>query len=158
LHALLRRAGDAALDRLRDSDVRHKADGSRVTDADLAANDVLLEGLAASWPDDAVRSEEGGDHGSDDGAVWWVDPLDGTGAFTEGLAHWGPTVCRTVRGRLDFGAFFEPRIGDFWFAADGDGAWLDGTRLGSPEPGVDGASRTLYVPSRAHHLGPLGWP
>jgi fructose-1,6-bisphosphatase/inositol monophosphatase family enzyme len=159
LHDLLTRAGDAALARVDTLDVRTKADGTRVTDADLAAADVLLEGLARLWPGEDVRSEEAGDDDAvGPGAAWYVDPIDGTGAFTEGLAHWGPTVCRTVDGRLDLGAFLEPRLGAFWFAADGGGAWRGARRLAPADPPADDPNRTLYLPSRAHLLGPLAWP
>jgi myo-inositol-1(or 4)-monophosphatase len=75
----------------------------------------------------------------------------------EGLAHWGPTVCRVVGGRLDVGAFYVPRLDELWFAARGAGAWRDGTRLAPPEP-MPPERATVYLPSRAHRLPSLPWP
>lgn len=159
LAQLLQRAGQAALRRGHAGSVRRKADGSQVTDADLAAHDVLVTGLADLFPGDAVVSEEGEGHGDPASAAgtWWTDPLDGTSAFVEGLAHWGPTVCRVADGRLDVGALYLPRIGEQWFAGRGQGAWRDGVRLAALSTDDGPTNRTVCLPSAAHRLGPLAW-
>jgi myo-inositol-1(or 4)-monophosphatase len=158
LHALLTRAGEAALARVASLSVSHKADGSEVTDADMAANEVLTEGLSRLFPGEAIVSEEG-QHEPAAGAraVWYIDPIDGTGAFTEGLAHWGPTVCRVVDGKLDVGAFVTPRLGESWFAAEGGGAWRNGVQLHPAPVPSDPRQRSVYMPSRAHRLASLDW-
>lgn len=158
LHELLVRAGQAALDRLDALCVSHKSDGSEVTDADLAANEVLMEGLSRLFPGEPIVSEEGeSDDPAGARAVWYIDPIDGTGAFTEGLAHWGPTVCRVEGGKLDVGAFVTPRLGESWFAAHGGGAWRNGLRLSRAEAVPDPRQRSVYMPSRAHRLAALEW-
>lgn len=158
LVALVRRAGRAALDRLDDLDVQRKDDGSKVTTADLAAHDVLVEGLAALAPGEAVLSEEGSKVAVAPGApVWWVDPVDGTHAMIEGLAHWGPAVTFVADGRIQLGVFHEPRLDRTWVAVEGGGAWCDGRRLQPAEPGPTSTDRPVYLPSGAHHLPPLPW-
>jgi myo-inositol-1(or 4)-monophosphatase len=151
-------AGDAALARYASLTVSHKSDGSEVTDADMAANEVLTEGLSRLFPGEAIVSEEG-QHEAAAGAraVWYIDPIDGTGAFTEGLAHWGPTVCRVVDGKLDVGAFVTPRLGESWFAAEGGGAWRNGVQLHAAPVPPDPRQRSVYMPSRAHRLASLDW-
>src|SRR5690349_12495550 len=63
-----------------------KDDDSPVTEADRAANALIVDALRAAFPDDAVLSEEL----PDDGArlhrprVWMVDPVDGTKDFIRG--------------------------------------------------------------------------
>lgn len=155
LHRILRLAGSAALARA-DGHVRVKPDGSRVSDADLAAQDAIVAGLRAAFPGDGIFSEEGVRERTDAGAVWHVDPIDGTHAFLEGFAHWGPTVCRVVDGRLEAGAFWLPRLGEMWFAARGRGAWRDGVRLRPADVQVDGDT-VLMLPSRAHRAPPFAW-
>ena len=64
--------------------LQHKADTSPVTQADLAAHQVLLNGLSALTPDIPVVSEE--DPASLDipkhyHTFWLIDPLDGTKEF-----------------------------------------------------------------------------
>ncbi|MCB9682015.1 MAG: inositol monophosphatase family protein [Alphaproteobacteria bacterium] len=155
---VLKEAGRAALAHRREGEVHLKADGSKVTDGDLAAHEIILEGLTRAFPGEAVLSEEGAAlPPGTTGPVWYVDPIDGTGAYTEGLAHWGPTVARVVDGQLDVGAFYEPRLDRYWFAAAGGGAWRDGERLAPPEPGPTTPDRTLYLPSFVHHFPVIDW-
>ncbi len=156
--AALRRAGDEALARVRSAAATLKADGTWVTDADVAAEAALVEALGAAFPDDGVVSEEGTAREGRSGAVWYVDPIDGTHPFLEGLAHWGPTVCRVADGQLDVGAFYLPRTGELWFASAGGGAWRDGVRLRPPELEGVGRNDVLFLPSHAHRVGPIHWP
>lgn len=163
LDDLLARAGQAAIARFRDGTTRLKADGTQVTDGDMASHDVLVEGLSKAFPGELVNSEEG-PHEEDPApgqAVWHVDPIDGTGAFADGLAHWGPTVVRVVDEHLDVGAFHMPRVGERYFAATGQGAWFNDRRLEfkeDPSAAIPARLQTLYLPSRAHRYFPIAWP
>jgi len=56
---------------------RPKADGTLVSDADLAVERALLDVLARERPRDAVLSEESGSIGTGS-RVWTIDPIDGT--------------------------------------------------------------------------------
>lgn len=124
--------------------VRRKADSSPVTDADLAAEAVLVEGLRRRWPSDAIQSEEGTTRGGS-GHTWYVDPIDGTSAYTEGLAHWGPAVARVAAdGSVPLGAVWLPRLREMTLI-EGGRAWADGVRL-APFAEVEPA-RVVYLPS-----------
>ncbi len=160
LAPLLARAGQVAMARFRAGTTRTKADGSQVTDGDLAAHDVLVQGLTDAFPGEAVFSEEDlHTHDPEPGApAWYVDPIDGTSAYAEGLAHWGPTVARVVDDRFECGAFWMPRLGDAYFAVDGGGAWHNGTRIHAEPTTWAPRLRTLCVPSRAHRAFPIAWP
>lgn len=160
LRDLLVRAGELAMSYFQSVAVEYKADGSPVTEADRACEALIAAGLRKRWPTMGIAAEEGTHH---DGAdVWYVDPIDGTGPFTEGLAHWGPTVCLVRDGQVEVGAFYTPRIGEFWYAERGRGAWLtrDGQtfRLPGPPDRTIGSQDVLFAPSRVHRLGPLDWP
>ena len=109
LERLLKRAGACAYSYFGSAQVSHKADGSLVTDADKVAEEVLLEGLTEAFPGYGVRGEEGA-HVDGERGTWYVDPLDGTSAFVQLLAHWGPTVCLVEDGELVLGAFWLPRL------------------------------------------------
>ena len=63
---------------------QYKADDSPVTKADLAAHELLLNGLSALTPDIPVVSEEDPtslDIPKHHHAFWLIDPLDGTKEF-----------------------------------------------------------------------------
>lgn len=153
----MKSAGQTALKWLYGTRPRRKEDGSEVTDADRAAEEVILEALSREFPGFAIVAEEGS-HVEGDAGTWYVDPIDGTSAFIEGLAHWGPTVALAQEGRLKVGAYYAPRLDELWFARRGSGAWRNDHRL-APEPlEAIGRNDSLYVPSRFHRAMPLPWP
>lgn len=158
LRALLEEAGRAALRHFGSpSGIRRKEDGTVVTDADLDAERVLLDGLRARWPGDATWSEESGDEPLGPEAAWTVDPIDGTSAFVEGLAHWGPTIARCVRDgsgarRVECGATWLPRLGEHYHVEGGAG-WFDGEAL--PPLSSRTVPRVVYLPSEFHRAATL---
>jgi myo-inositol-1(or 4)-monophosphatase len=158
---ILRRAGAAALAHFRTAPVEFKPDGTEVTIADRVAEEVIVEGLAQRFPDSGIVGEEGARVGDRGAGTWHVDPIDGTSAFIEGLAEWGPTVCWVRDGRVVFGAFYLPRLGELWWAVRGGGAYVDANgrtdRLRPTDPPAIGPSHALYLPSRFHHY-PVAWP
>lgn len=128
-----------------------------MTLADIEAQERIAEGLARAFPGVPVIGEEGGlDEDPGAGARWYVDPIDGTHAFLEGLAHWGPTIGLVVDDRPILGALYLPRLDELWVAARGKGAWVDDLRL-QPDPiGELRGGEVLYVPSRFHRR-PVPW-
>jgi len=154
---LLTRAGQAALDRFLTVAVELKADGSEVTEADRIAQAIIVQGLTTAFPGVGVRSEEGA-HISGTNGTWYVDPIDGTAAYLEGLAYWGPTVSLVVDGHLVLGAFRCPMTQETWFAAADRGAWRNQARLPPCEDRPLTPRDVIYVPSRAHQRPAMPWP
>ena len=150
LERLMRRAGDLSLAHFGSVKPETKKDSSLVTEADRLAETVLVEGLQRLFPADSIVSEEGGGVDGGGGRTWYVDPIDGTAAFVEGLAHWGPVVgCMDEAGPVE-GAVYMPRTGDFFWARRGEGAWLNGKRLPVLLEEAPSHRSVVYVPSRFH--------
>jgi myo-inositol-1(or 4)-monophosphatase len=63
-----------------------------VSEADLAAERLIRERLAAARPDDGFLGEEGGGKDGRSGLTWVVDPLDGTVNFLFGVPQWCVSV------------------------------------------------------------------
>jgi len=84
---LVFRAGELTLQWFGSADlaVEHKGDGTPVTAADKAAERLIREHLERYRPDDAVIGEEEGAKDGTSGLRWFVDPIDGTKAFTHGV-------------------------------------------------------------------------
>jgi fructose-1,6-bisphosphatase/inositol monophosphatase family enzyme len=160
LRAILDEAGIIALQWFRRVTPRAKADGTPVTEADRAVEEAIVERLLRAFPGESVLSEEGTQISGPAGApAWYVDPIDGTGAFVSQLAYWGPTLCRVSGGKLQVGAFLVPRLGEYWYAETGGGAWRDGERLLRPESReAIGRNDVLFAPSRFHRRQPVPWP
>lgn len=125
---LVRLAGEVILPYWRANvTVTSKADDSPVTAADIAAHQLLAEGLQALAPDIPVLSEEDADIPLSERATWerwWlVDPLDGTKEFISGSEEFTVNVALIERGRVVFGVVSMPTNNRCYFGGAGLGAW-----------------------------------
>jgi len=104
-----------------------KAGNEPVTNADHAANALIVAKLRAAFPDDVVLSEEIPDDGSRLGRtrVWMVDPIDGTRDFILGDDGFAVMIGLCVDGRPKVGAVAQPVTGKTYTGIAGAGAWLD---------------------------------
>lgn len=125
LTEIVARAGAAILAVKRGGVTAHgKSDGSPVTEADLAADRVIAEGLARLLPHVAVVSEE-----RCDGAArpaprkfFLVDPLDGTKEFVAGRDEFTVNVALVQDGVPLLGIVGAPALGLVWRGVVGRGA------------------------------------
>jgi len=87
-----------------------KSGGEPVTEADRAANTLILERLAAAFPKDVVLSEEVPDSGARLGRsrIWMVDPIDGTSDFILGDTGFVVMIGLAIDGRPTVGAVAHP--------------------------------------------------
>ena len=106
-------------------DVQHKADASPVTVADQRAEKLILERLAAAFPDIPVISEEDASESGVPKSIasrfFLVDPLDGTKAFVRGDKHFTVNIGLIEGGVPVAGAVTAPPMGETWFTTP-DGA------------------------------------
>lgn len=105
-----------------------KADGSPLTQADLAAHDAIIAGLAAACPDLPVISEEDAARAQAPpaGAFVLVDPLDGTREFISGNGEFTVNIALIDNGAPVAGVVFAPALGRLWSGALGAGAHARG--------------------------------
>jgi len=106
-----RAAGQAAMRFYGSARAVEKEGGSPVTEADHAANRVIVEALASAFPGDAILSEESADSAARLAAerVWIVDPLDGTREYSEPpRADWAVHVALAIGGVPAAGAVALP--------------------------------------------------
>lgn len=121
---LVAEAGLAILAIARDAlEVTGKSDGSPVTAADLAADRVLLDGLARLAPGVTVVSEERCTAGATGTACHvLVDPLDGTKEFVAGRDEYTVNLALIRAGRPLLGIVGAPALGVIWRGIVGCGA------------------------------------
>ena len=95
-------------------DVTRKSDDSPVTAADLAAHQVIVQGLAALTPDVPVLSEEdppGWDVRQHWQQYWLVDPLDGTKEFIKRNGEFTVNIALIEHGKPVLGVVYAPALG-----------------------------------------------
>jgi 3'(2'), 5'-bisphosphate nucleotidase len=100
-----------------------KDDDSPLTQADLAANELLLAALADLDPTTPVISEESPRaDGPAPARFWLVDPLDGTREFLAGNGEYTVNVALVEDGQPILGVVHVPTRGLTYAAARGRGA------------------------------------
>lgn len=100
-----------------------------VSDADRAAERLILDLLARERPDDGVLSEEGGGGRSSSGLTWVVDPLDGTVNYLFGIAAWGVSIAVEDNDGAVVGVIRHPALDETFTAVRGRGAELNGNAI-----------------------------
>ena len=110
-----------------DHGVRNKDDRSPVTDADHAAEAVILAGLRKLTPDTVIIAEEEMAAGRVPSLVegqpfWLVDPLDGTKEFIKRNGEFTVNIALIEDGRPTLGIVLAPATGTLWRGASGLGA------------------------------------
>lgn len=134
----LARAAEAACDlaraeilpRFRNVSVEIKQDGSPVTLADRAAEQVLRVALRQALPEAALLGEEFGAEGQAGAALQWViDPIDGTIAFSRGIPLFGTLVALLEDGEPVLGVIDCMAIGERSVGWKGGGCFRNGARV-----------------------------
>ena len=140
------------------SQKQRKADGSLVTDADKASEAYIVDALDKAFPKDGIVGEEG--------PLRKVPVAFGMWTLLTALArlltvwHWGPIGLMDTE-RCITGAFWQPRIGDFWFSHHEEGAFRNAVLIAPSEapqikpiiPFTDQAVFTGFNP----YLGPANY-
>jgi 3'(2'), 5'-bisphosphate nucleotidase len=106
------RAGNEIL-RIRDADsgLRYKSDGSPVTEADLAADEIIRHDLEKNLPDVPVITEETCTSVSTvSNRFILVDPLDGTKEFVQGRDEFTVNIALIDHGEPLAGAVYAPAL------------------------------------------------
>lgn len=113
----------------------HKADGSILTEADLAIDARLRTELEEHWPEIGFLSEEMDASeqqrqlDAQDRPLWCLDPLDGTSNFAAGIPFFGVSLALLCDGQVEIGLIYDPIRDECFTSQRGGGAWLNGTRL-----------------------------
>ncbi|MGB3864850.1 MAG: inositol monophosphatase family protein, partial [Xanthobacteraceae bacterium] len=114
LTALVAEAGEAILAIRNDAlAVSRKTDGSPVTEADLAADRIIADGLARLAPGVRTLSEEraGAAAPPFPGAFFVIDPLDGTKEFIAGRDEFTVNLALVIDGAPVVGVVGAPALG-----------------------------------------------
>lgn len=120
-------------------DSRLKGDNSLVTDADLKSHKILTNG----WTQTAIVSSKTytSEQGNSD-LVTWVDPLDATQEYTEGLTKYVSVMaCLTENGQPKAGILHFPFRNETWAVIGNE--WLE-------RPALEFSPPQNVIVSRSH--------
>ena len=108
--------------------VETKPDLSPVTEADRAVELALRKRIGEERPGHSVVGEE---FGADQpgSARWILDPIDGTKNYLRGLPVWATLIALERDGRVEVGVVSAPALHRRWWAARGEGSFVNGRRM-----------------------------
>jgi len=118
--------------------VQWKSQDDPVTEADRRANALIVQGLQAKFPDDAICAEESVLEDSAraarrGGRCWFVDPLDGTREFIRKSGEFCVMIGLAVDGQPVLGAVVAPAWNRTFAGVVGLGAYQS-TATGERQP------------------------
>ncbi|MCP4662215.1 MAG: inositol monophosphatase [bacterium] len=122
-----------------------------VTRADHESEERVVAAIRRRFPDHHILAEESGQtRGYNSEYEWFVDPLDGTSNFMQGLPLFCISVACRYRDELIAGVVFDPLGENLFTAARGGGARWNGRPMRvSQRPGLGGAFLATGYPFRA---------
>jgi histidinol-phosphatase len=136
LEAIAQQADAIAMRYFRADELRvdRKGDGTAVTQADRAVEEMARAKVAASGLAMDVLGEEMG--GADSNAAsksgrarMIIDPIDGTEEFSRGIPTFGTLMGIERDGEIVAAMISAPGLHSRWWAYRGEGAYRDGKRL-----------------------------
>lgn len=109
----------------KDFSVCYKNDQSPVTEADIKANQIILEMLQHAFPEDGYLSEEVHDDLSrkHKKRFWVIDPLDGTKEFIKKNGEFSINIGLVENGVPILGVVYIPVRNRVYYAVKGAGAF-----------------------------------
>lgn len=110
--------------------VTTKTDRTPVTQADVECEQVIREVILGAYPDHGFYGEETGRTQADAEYLWLVDPIDGTKAFVRQYPFFSTQIALMHRGEVILGVSSGTMMDELAWAEKGQGAWLNGKRLG----------------------------
>jgi myo-inositol-1(or 4)-monophosphatase len=109
--------------------VQHKGDIDLVTEADLAAELLIIERIRSYHPRHAILAEEAGDSARVSDYKWVIDPLDGTTNYAHGYPCFCVSIGLEYKGELVLGVVYDPVLDELFAAERGGGATLNGRAI-----------------------------
>ena len=126
---MARDAGALLVQRLGSAKVSTKGDINLVTEADIAAENLIIERIRSHYPQHGILAEESGEAilvGSKRSDwKWIIDPLDGTTNYAHGYPCFCVSIALEHAGQLEIGVVYDPMRDEMFAAERGQGATLN---------------------------------
>lgn len=111
-----------------DFSIQLKPDASPVTIADKEAEQKIRAMIEKEYPDHNIVGEEFGQKQQGSRFCWYIDPIDGTRSFVNGVPLFGVMLGLEVEGNCAVGVVHLPALDELVYAARGEGCYWDRKR------------------------------
>ncbi len=132
-----KKAGSRLFNAFRRGEAKERGTSKEVKSVyDNVADQVILEMIEEKFPSHSVLSEETGLKEGDSSFLWVVDPLDGTGNFTNHNPFFSVSVALYKEKEPVLGVVEAPFLKERFWAVYGEGAWHEDVLRGSVKKAV----------------------
>jgi myo-inositol-1(or 4)-monophosphatase len=126
----IKEAGDIARKNFRSSQKHFwKKDKSILTETDLKIDKYLASEIKKYFPHHNIISEEAAPIHNGGEYTWFIDPIDGTINFAQGIPYFCVSIGLAKGKEMIFGAVYDPVHNELFFAEKGKGAYLNGKKI-----------------------------
>ena len=118
---------------LTDHEITFKGYRDIVTEADIAAEEIVLGMIRDRFPHHAILSEEAGETNRDEihnDYMWIVDPLDGTSNYAHRIPLFSVSIGVVDAGGPLLGVVYDPLRDQMFVAQRDKGAWINSRPMG----------------------------
>ena len=125
-------AGSLLVQKLGSARVSNKGDIDLVTEADIAAEELIIERIRSHYPKHSILAEESGEAvsiGGNSPWKWIIDPLDGTTNYAHGYPCFCVSIGLEFEGVLQVGVVYDPMRNELFAAERGEGTTLNDRRI-----------------------------
>jgi myo-inositol-1(or 4)-monophosphatase len=128
-----REAGNLLVQKLGVAKISTKGDINLVTEADIAAENLIIERIRSYYPQHGILAEESGEAVMTGGRrsewKWIIDPLDGTTNYAHGYPCFCVSIALEREGQLEVGVVYDPMRDEMFAAERGRGATLNDRKI-----------------------------
>jgi len=145
------KAGELALEYFgKDVDIEIKKDGSQVSAADHAVNDLLKQDLSKIDPSIQWLSEESpiDENRLNAPYTWIIDPIDGTRGFLENQPDWTIVAALIEKNRPVLSVVYNPVKSELYSSEAGKGAFLNDKKITTSS--TTDLSKAHIISSKGH--------
>jgi myo-inositol-1(or 4)-monophosphatase len=134
--SLAKEAGDLAMGYLGKAKVSSKGDKNTVTEADKAAERLIISRIKEKMPDANFCAEESVNALTKSDYAWYIDPIDGTANYSHTDPNFAISIAMAFKGELKYGCVYIPYYTEMFYAEAGKGAELNGKKIRTSDVAV----------------------
>lgn len=138
---IVKEAGEIYLQGAKSDSLLIKDKGSSVnliTEYDKKIQDFLSSKFREIIPDCSFLEEEGdGNKEITDGYCFIIDPIDGTTNYIKKYQHSAISAALAKDGEIIAGIVYDPELDNMFYAEKGDGAFLNGEKIGVSDCNIE---------------------
>ncbi|MCF8054136.1 MAG: inositol monophosphatase [Deltaproteobacteria bacterium] len=120
--------------------ITYKGEIDIVTEADKAAEELIIAKLQKTTNDFEFLAEESASSNSIPQSCWVIDPLDGTTNYSRGYPVFCVSIALRIEGQEILGVIYNPMLEELFYATRGKGAFLNEKRVRCSQVSVLGKS------------------